>query len=226
MFETFVRKIIKAVDELEKRGRGMHNADIVEIIWQRVSNAELSQYLTALKVQFQHQPRNYREVLQDIASKVLSIGNTFLSNNRNSSTTAEDISYRWGLSISQASLTLNATTQKLTISAILPLARRYRADRMFDVRGIHGIMSTDTMDTRSQSIHNEKYCQLCGNKKFFVEEYPIKKKSDCRLVLDKFVKEYVATGKMTYDGVQERIRRKTEFQRVMKNMKSKGTSLK
>ena len=117
-------------------------------------------------------------------------------------------------------------TQKLTRYAIMPLTRRYRFDWMFDIHRIHGTMSTGVMNTRCQSIHNEKYCQLCGNKKFFVEEYPIKKKSDCRLVLDKFVKEYVATGKMTYDGVQERIRRKTEFQRVMKNMKSKGTSLK
>ena len=52
----------------------MHNADIVEIFWKRVSNAELSQYLTALTVQVQHQPRSYRWVLQDIASQVPSIG--------------------------------------------------------------------------------------------------------------------------------------------------------
>ena len=52
----------------------MQNADIVEIIWQRVRNAELIHYLTALKVQFQNQPRNYREVLQDIVSQVPSIG--------------------------------------------------------------------------------------------------------------------------------------------------------
>ena len=73
-FEKFVRKIVKAVDELEKRGRGMHNAEIIEIIWKRVSNDELSQYITSLKTQFQQQPRNYREVLQDIASQVPSIG--------------------------------------------------------------------------------------------------------------------------------------------------------
>ena len=52
----------------------MHNAVNVEIIWQKVSNSELSPYLAAIKVQFIHQPRNYREVLQDIASQVLSIG--------------------------------------------------------------------------------------------------------------------------------------------------------
>ena len=73
-FEKFVSKLVKAVNELEKQCRGMHDADIFEIIWKRVSNAELSQYPTALKVQFQHQPRNYREVLQDITIKVPSIG--------------------------------------------------------------------------------------------------------------------------------------------------------
>ena len=74
MFETFFGKLVKAVNELEKRGRGMHNAYIVENNWQRSSNAELSQYINALKVQFQHQSCNYREVLQDIASQVPSIG--------------------------------------------------------------------------------------------------------------------------------------------------------
>ena len=73
-FKKFVSKLVKAVNELEKQDRGMHNADIVEIIWHRVSNAELIHYITAVKVQFQHQPRNYREVLQDIASQVPSIG--------------------------------------------------------------------------------------------------------------------------------------------------------
>ena len=73
-FENFVSKIVKSIDELEKIGRGMHNVGIVEIIWQKVSNSELSQYLAAIKVQFIHQPRNYREVLQDIASQVPFIG--------------------------------------------------------------------------------------------------------------------------------------------------------
>ena len=90
-----------------------------------------------------------------------------------------------------------------------PLAQRYKADRMFDIRRIHGTMSTYTMDARSQLIHNEKYCQLFGNKQFFVEAYPIKKKSDFHLGLYKFVKEYGAPDKMTYDGAQEQIVRKT-----------------
>ena len=110
---------------------------------------------------------------------------------------SEDLSERWGLSISQAALTLKATTQKLTRSAIMPLERRYRADWMFNVRRIHGKMSTNTMDARCQSIHDGKYCQVFGNKRLFVEAYQIKKKSDCHLGLVKFVKEYGAPDKTT-----------------------------
>ena len=143
----------------------------------------------------------------------LSMPRTFLSKNMNYNTTSEDLSERWGISVSQAALTLKATTQKLTRSAIIPLARRYRADRMFDVRRMHGTMSTDTMNARCQSIHNENYWQVFGNKQLFVEAYPIKKKSDCHLGLDKLVKEYRSPEKMTYDGAQEKIGRKIEFQR-------------
>ena len=41
-FEKFVRNIVKAVDELEKWDGGMHNYGIIDIICQRVINAELS----------------------------------------------------------------------------------------------------------------------------------------------------------------------------------------
>ena len=69
-------------------------------------------------------------------------------------------------------------------------------------------MSTDTMDARCQSIHDEKYCQVFFNKQFFVEAYPIKKKSDCHLGLDKFVKEYGSPEKMIYDCAQQKNRKK------------------
>ena len=144
-----------------------------------------------------------------------SMPQTFISKNIQSITKAEDLSYRWGISISQAALTLKATTHNLTRYAIMPLARRYRADRMFDVCRIHGTMSTNNMDARCQSIRDGKYCQVFGNKKLFVEAYPIKKKSYCHLGLYKFVKEYGAPDKMTYNGVQEKIGIKTEFQKVM-----------
>ena len=59
---------------------------------------------------------------------------------------------------------------------------------MFEVRQIHGTMSNNTMDTRCQSIHQDKYLQIFGNKDSFVEAYPIKRKKDSYEGLDKFVK--------------------------------------
>ena len=68
------------------------------------------------------------DTIQDV-----SMPRTFLSKNIYSSTTAEDLSKIWEISISQAALTLKKMIQKLTRSAIIPLARIYRADQMFDV---------------------------------------------------------------------------------------------
>ena len=134
----------------------------------------------------------------------VSMPRTFLSKNRHSSTTSEDLIERWGLRISQAAVTLKSTTQKLTRSEIMPLEQRYRADRMFDIHRIHGTIFTNNMDARCQLIHDKQYYQVFGNKQFFVEAYPIKNISDCHLGLDKFVNEYGALDKMTYNSAQEK----------------------
>ena len=55
-----------------------------------------------------------------------------------------------------------------------------------------------------------------------MEAYPIKKKSDCHLGLDEFIKEYGAPENMNYDCTQEQIGRKTEFQRAMRKYEIKG----
>jgi hypothetical protein len=157
------------------------------------------------------------DVLQDVR-----LPRMFLLLERHSSTTPEDLSERWGLSLAQATLTLKATTQKLVRSALMPLARRYWADRMFDVPRVHGMMSTDTMDARCKSIHEEQYLQVFGNKKFFVKAYPIKKKLDCHEGLDEFIRTYGAMEKLVYDGAPEQIGRKSNFQAVMRKYDIKG----
>ena len=48
----------------------MHNGDVVHLIWKKMTNPDLSQYVTALKVQFQREPRDYKDVFQEIASQV------------------------------------------------------------------------------------------------------------------------------------------------------------
>ena len=62
------------------------------------------------------------------------------------------------------------------------------------------MMATKTLDARVKYIHGQKYCQVFGNNDFFVEAYPIEKRSDCHEALDRFVRYYWASDVMQYDG--------------------------
>jgi hypothetical protein len=138
---------------------------------------------------------------------------TFLSDDCHSNTTPVDLSERWGLSVAQAALTLKATTRHLLRSALMPLARRYRADRMFQVPRLEGTWATDAMYMRCNSAHGERHCQIHANKMFFAEACPMPKKSDCHETLDNFVNDYGAMDLLISDGSAEQCGLHTEFQR-------------
>ena len=78
------------------------------------------------------------------------------------------------------------------------------------------------MDARCNSIHTEKYLKVFGNKEFFVETYPIKRKADCHKELEKFVREYGAMERLIYDVAPENIGRKIEFQHIMQKYDIRG----
>ena len=99
------------------------------------------------------EPQNGQEEDQVHALKDIRLPRTFLLSKRHSSTIPEDLSERCGLSLAHDTLTHKATTQKLVRWAVMPIARRYQSDHMFDVSQIHGIMSTDTMDAQCNLIH-------------------------------------------------------------------------
>ena len=92
---------------------------------------------------------------------------TFISKQRHTNTTPEDLSEVWGISVDQARMTLEATTQKHVRSALMPLSRRYRMDRMYEPKRIFGEMASDTMDPRGPGLQGNRYCQVFGNKKMF-----------------------------------------------------------
>ena len=71
---------------------------------------------------------------------------TFQSSDRHSDVTPQSLSDRWGISLQTASKTIHKTTQRFLRSAVLPLGRRYRTDRMFTRKTLSGTWSTDTMD--------------------------------------------------------------------------------
>ena len=141
---------------------------------------------------------NVPEPLQDMTDNRQP--RAFLSAEQHSNTPPEDLSKHRGISVAQTALTLKATTQKLVQSAIMPLRCRYRAERMFNIKILQCVITTDTMHKKFNSIHGNYYCQDFGNKEFFVEAYPMENKSDFHEALDQFVRYYVATDSTIYDG--------------------------
>ena len=83
--------------------------------------------------------QNQEDVAQEKEDIIPDIGlpRTFLSSKRHLIMTLGDLRERWGLSLVQVALTLKATTQRLTISVLMALSKRYRYNQMFDVQKIH-----------------------------------------------------------------------------------------
>ena len=78
-----------------------------------------------------------KEVLVIVRKKERDIGTsdvpdlkTFQSSEHHTDVSAYDLSERWGISLSQATITLKKTMQKFLCSTVIPLARIYRTDRV------------------------------------------------------------------------------------------------
>ena len=94
---------------------------------------------------------------------------TFATSKRHAGITAQELSERWLIGLTQAHETIKVTTQNCIRSAVLPLSRRYRADRVFEKPLLRGDFYTDTMDGRCKSINGNRYALgirergfLCG----------------------------------------------------------------
>jgi len=145
---------------------------------------------------------------------------TFVSNKRHSQVTSEQLSERWNIGLTQAKNTLQVTTQRGIRSAILPLSRRYRTDRMYNQRRLRNQkFYTDTLFGKCKSITNNTCAQIFANESYFVKAYPMEKKSMAGLALRQFIRDYGAPDRLTSDGAAEQTGPKTEF---MTNVRKYG----
>ena len=99
-------------------------------------------------------------------------------------------------------------------SAILPLAWRYRVDRMFIRLRIHGTIYMDTMNGRYKSLDGNKYTQSFANESFFAPAYPMEHKSSAGQALKQFISDFVTPDKLVCDGA-EQVGKRTEFQSMV-----------
>ena len=69
-FEKISSKLQNALNNLADCARPVHDGDIVDKLWGRIQNSDLATYVAALKIEYARNPRDYREILQDIATQV------------------------------------------------------------------------------------------------------------------------------------------------------------
>ena len=137
---------------------------------------------------------------------------TFVSNERHSAITSEQLCERWNIGLNHAKQTLKVTTQRGVRSAILPLSQRYRTDRMYNQRKLRGQkFYTDTLIGKYKSLTNNTCAQVFANESYFVKVYPMEAKSSAGRALRQFVRDYGVPERLTSDGAAEQSKPNTEF---------------
>ena len=138
---------------------------------------------------------------------------TFVSDERHAKVTAEMIAEKFGISIPRAQRTLRVTTQRGVRSAILPISRRYRADRMFSVRRLNGKFATDTAYGKVKSLRGNVGSQLFSHKCGFKACYPLQKIDGNNVgdALTQFISDYGVPERLTFDGASVQTGPKTRF---------------
>ena len=145
---------------------------------------------------------------------------TFVSKQRHPAISKETLSERWNIGLVQAKQTIQVTTQRGVRSAILPLSRRYRTDRMYNEKKLRGQkVYTDTLFGRVKSISNNTCAQIFANESYFVKAYPMEKKAQAGQALRQFIRDYGTPEMLTSDGAAEQTGPKTEF---VKNVRKYG----
>ena len=128
---------------------------------------------------------------------------TFQSKSRHSSVSPQDLSERWFIGLKKAKDTIKNTTQQILGSALLPLARRYQADRMYERPWIRGMVYTDTMDGQHKSLNGNKYAQVFAMDFHFSAVYLIESKGHAGDALKQFIADFGVPDKIICDGSKE-----------------------
>ncbi|KAI2505807.1 Reverse transcriptase (RNA-dependent DNA polymerase) [Fragilaria crotonensis] len=138
---------------------------------------------------------------------------TFVSTERHAKVSAELLADRFGIGPKRAQRTLRVTTQRGMRSAILPIGRRYRADRVFGVKRLSGKFATDTAYGKLKSLRGNVGCQIYSHKCGFKVAYPLMKVDGNHVgdSLTQFISDFGVPAQLTFDGASVQTGPKTRF---------------
>ena len=140
----------------------------------------------------------------------------FKSGDRKSSVKPEQLCQKLHIGLNTARNMLRVTTQKGIRSGVLPLSRRYRADRWFGRKTLNTTVATDFYHGRHKSLMGNIGAQVftmpCG----FADCYPLSSKSHCHYALKSFGNEWGYPKEMVMDQAPEQVGRHTEFAKTLR----------
>ena len=144
--------------------------------------------------------------------------NTLISTERHEKTTANHLSEKFGIGLQRAYATLQVTLQQGKRSAILPISRRYRADRFYNVKRLNGRFSTDTIYGNCVSLRGNIASQVYSHKCGFAKLYHLTKTKgdDIGETLANFIHEYGAPEHLTFDGAAVQVGSNTKFNSLLR----------
>ena len=128
--------------------------------------------------------------------------NTFMSMERYRKLDAKSLAENWGIGQLKAKATFYPTTQRFKRSAILPIGRRYRADRFYKVKRLDAKFFTDTMWADIKSLNHNKHAQIFTQKCGFATAYPVDKMTGNQIgrALQDFIHDFGVPESLTFHG--------------------------
>ena len=157
------------------------------------------------------------------ATTEVPIRGSLISSERHLQTTAETLAELWGIGLNKAKASLNATTQMATRSAILPISRRYRAEKMYGVKRLNGKFATDTLWSDNKSLNQNVCAQIFSHKNGFSVCYPMRKATVDTIgdsLLD-FVHDFGVPEHLKSDGAAAQEGKNTKFMAAVRTYRIK-----
>ena len=143
---------------------------------------------------------------------------SFISHDRHKQITADRLAEHFGIGPARARATLRATTQRGVRSAILPISRRYRADKYFNVKTLDGKFATDTLWSKSRSTGGNIASQVYTHKNGFATSYHLSEATGDSLgySLSSFINDYGRPAHLTFDGIPTQTGHSTLFMQTIR----------
>ena len=148
---------------------------------------------------------------------------SYTSKGRHNKITSTQLAENWCIGFRRAEATIEATTQNLTRSAILPISRRYRADRNYNIKRLNSKFSTDTIYGELKSLLQNVAAQVYTTKFGFASVYPITGFDGTTIgnTLKDFISDYGVPEHLTFDGALVQTGRNTDFMKTIKKYEIK-----